>query len=83
MEILTNNNQGLVQISDAIAPIINPVGAPARAESLAPGVAAAAAGKLASDATRNAIGVQDGQAEDMKNILFLGLLGLVIWKGIV
>ena len=78
MQVLSLGSPVLVPAAEK-KPIIVPTGEPPIAGGLAPGAAAANAAAAASSG-KAFLGLSLEGAEGMKNILFLGFLGFVVYK---
>lgn len=78
-ELLTIKNESMVSVPDGVNPLIDPLGPKPTATSLSPGAAAVAAGAAATVENKNILGIF-AEGDSAKNLLFLGIVGFLIWK---
>lgn len=79
--ILNSKNDGLSAQVEAPQQFVNPLGEPPRAQSVSPGNAAAAAFIAAGSDSPDVLGLAgNGGGKDVKNFLFMALVGYVLWK---
>ena len=77
-DLLTVQNDSMVSIQSPVAPIVNPAGPPPSADALSVGNAAAQASGAATPGPAF-LGITV-YADPIKNALFIGLVGFLVWK---